>query len=247
MRSLFRYIIFLFIVCFVSYNSYGDSITELDLSTPTEEVGVEKVHTDIGDEEYEEDEESFEPTSDSLSHENVKGYLRDYGYENYYGPGKKMNPYEKEELLPFIDIDNIAGPLFYLIAGIIIFLIVTILIVVLSRYRRKNKHKEVHVSKTKGETLEHGGLNEALNNQNYKEAVRIVYVETLIWLNDHQLITWEKSKTPIEYYYEMSDEKKKRYFKELTRVFLIARYDKGIVDRMLFENAQENALLITKK
>lgn len=230
----FRYII-LIIGCFVTFSCYS-------VPTPTDEI------VDVVEEVYdEEEEESFEPTSDSLSHENVREYLTDSRYENYYGPGKKMKPYEEDELFDLFDISGVVGPLYYLIVGIIVFLIVTVLVVVLSRYRVKRKHKEEYVSKQSGEKLEGGNLNEALNNQNYKEAIRIVYVETLIWLNDQKLITWEKSKTPIEYYYEMSDVAKKRYFKELTRVFLIARYDKGIVDRMLFENAQENALLIKKK
>ncbi|MBP5420960.1 MAG: hypothetical protein J6Y78_00820 [Paludibacteraceae bacterium] len=238
MRVLFRNI-FLFIFCLVSYNSYGeDSISDIPRDLSVEEV-IE--------EEYDDDDEDVEPTSDSLSHDNVKKYLSDYEYENYYGPGKKMEPYRPDEGLPFFDMANIAGPSFYLIIGLVIFLIVIVLLVVLSQYRRKGKRKEELVRVKRGEKLEGGNLNEALNNQNYKEAIRIVYVETLIWLNDHKLITWEKSKTPIEYYYEMSDVKKKECFKELTRIFLIARYDKGVVDRMLFDNAQENALLIIKK
>lgn len=176
--------------------------------------------------------------SDTLS-------ARDW-YRSQYGPGKKMRKYEERKPL-FEDFELSLGPLVWLVAGMVIFLVVVVLVVTISGYQRKKKgvnHQQESVTTVE---LEGGDLKRMVEKENYKEAVRILYVQTLTWLNNRELIRWERSKTPIEYYYEMPDKRSKAPFLELTRIFLEARYDRIVVDRVMFDRAQQCANLIMKR
>lgn len=147
----------------------------------------------------------------------------------------------------FEDFELSLGPLVWLVAGMVIFLVVVVLVVTISGYQRKKKgvnHQQESVTTVE---LEGGDLKRMVETENYKEAVRILYVQTLTWLNNRELIRWERSKTPIEYYYEMPDKRSKAPFLELTRIFLEARYDRIVVDRAMFDRAQQCANLIMKR
>ncbi|MCD8032665.1 MAG: DUF4129 domain-containing protein [Bacteroides sp.] len=67
-------------------------------------------------------------------------------------------------------------------------------------------------------------IRQAASQGNYKEAVRLVYLQTLRNLSDRELIFWELYKTPTEYMYELKDEGLRTPFRELTNRFLEVRY-----------------------
>lgn len=169
----------------------------------------------------------------------------------HYGPGQKMKKFEKgkkskdeksrflSEIVEFIE--SINGEIF--IIALIIFIVCIIFISLFVFYKNHYYHKKYGDSglkKTENEQVETVDLlNQALQSKNYNEAVKIVYVQTLAWLNNHQMIHWELSKTPSEYYYEVKDHSLRKPFKELTHIFLLARYDNVMVDCEMYESAQK--------
>ncbi|MCD8080094.1 MAG: DUF4129 domain-containing protein [Bacteroides sp.] len=67
-------------------------------------------------------------------------------------------------------------------------------------------------------------IQQAVSQSNYKEAVRLVYLQTLRNLSDRELIFWELYKTPTEYIYELKEEGLRTLFRQLTNRFLEVRY-----------------------
>lgn len=167
-------------------------------------------------------------------------------YRNQYGPGNKLRKY-KEKKPMFEKTDVNIGPAIWLIVGMVVFLLIVVLVVSLGGYKRKGGASEMQSAALPAVDLAGGDLQKALVDSDYKEAIRILYVETLTWLNNRELIRWERSKTPIEYYYEMPVTQNKVAFKELTTIFLEARYDEIEVDRAMFDRAQTCANLIMKR
>ena len=64
------------------------------------------------------------------------------------------------------------------------------------------------------------GINEALSQRNYREAVRLLYLQTLKQLSDADRIEWQPYKTPTQYLCEV----RLPAFRQLTNHFLQVRY-----------------------
>lgn len=63
-------------------------------------------------------------------------------------------------------------------------------------------------------------IRRALDRNDYRAAVRLVYLQTLRWLNDTQRIKWRKSKAPMQYAREVGTVDMRR----LVTLFLRVRY-----------------------
>ncbi len=63
-------------------------------------------------------------------------------------------------------------------------------------------------------------IQKALDRQDYREAVRLKYLQTLKMLTENGRIDWQLHKTPTQYTYECTDEA----FLRMTRHFLRIRY-----------------------
>lgn len=64
----------------------------------------------------------------------------------------------------------------------------------------------------------------ALTRGDYREAVRLLYLQSLKLLSDEGRIDWQPYKTPTEYIYEMKAEVLRVPFRKLTNGFLRVRY-----------------------
>jgi hypothetical protein len=73
---------------------------------------------------------------------------------------------------------------------------------------------------------------EALKRQDYREAVRLRYLQTLKMLTECGSIDWQLHKTPTQYTYECSDED----FLRMTRHFLRIRYGNFEATPEIYEN-----------
>lgn len=65
-----------------------------------------------------------------------------------------------------------------------------------------------------------GGIAASISRRNYKEAVRLLYLQTLKRLSDRQRVDWQPYKTPTQYLYEV----RMPAFRQLTDHFLRIRY-----------------------
>ena len=64
------------------------------------------------------------------------------------------------------------------------------------------------------------GIADALSRSDYREAVRLLYLQTLKQLSDEKRIDWQLYKTPTQYVYEV----RMPAFRQLTNHFLRVRY-----------------------
>ncbi len=67
-------------------------------------------------------------------------------------------------------------------------------------------------------------IQEALALGDYREAIRLLYLQTLKQLSDDSYIDWQLYKTPTEYVYEVKPESMRIHFRRLTNDFLRVRY-----------------------
>lgn len=77
-------------------------------------------------------------------------------------------------------------------------------------------------------------ISAALSRQDYREAVRLFYLQTLKQLSDTGQIDWQPYKTPTEYIYEIKATELKSPFRELTNRFLRVRYGNFEATEALF-------------
>lgn len=67
-------------------------------------------------------------------------------------------------------------------------------------------------------------LKHALAVNDFRAAIRLLYLQTLRRIADKQWIDWQIYKTPTEYIYELHPERLKPVFRQLTNHFLQVRY-----------------------
>lgn len=67
-------------------------------------------------------------------------------------------------------------------------------------------------------------LSEALASNDFRSAVRIIYLQTLRFLADKEWIDWRIFKTPTEYLYELKPVVLRPAFRDFTNRFLQVRY-----------------------
>ncbi|NDV66451.1 DUF4129 domain-containing protein [Bacteroides sp. 224] len=82
-------------------------------------------------------------------------------------------------------------------------------------------------------------IERALSGSDYKEAVRLLYLQTLKQLSDKELIDWQLYKTPTEYIYEVKAEGMKESFRNLTNSFLRVRYGNFEASELLFQEMRQ--------
>ena len=88
---------------------------------------------------------------------------------------------------------------------------------------------------------------EALYREDYRLSIRLLYLQTLRFLSDHQLIDWQIHKTPTEYLYEVKNKAMKQPLRELTHHFLQVRYGNYDASLTLFETMLDFQKLIQEE
>ncbi|HPV63535.1 MAG TPA: hypothetical protein PLY22_06305 [Fervidobacterium sp.] len=172
---------------------------------------------------------------------------KDLTYNKYgpYGKLEKVNTSKKISLdkdfkIPNLDISS------YIIKFIVILVIVLFIILIITNFywrfgksgKDKNKTSdddEESIYNRKFQTE----LQKLLQAKNYKEAIKVVYLETLYNLNEKGLIKWELAKTPAEYYYEIKNKNIKTDFLSMTSIFLSVRYGNEMADEEMFQKVSE--------
>lgn len=76
-------------------------------------------------------------------------------------------------------------------------------------------------------------INEAIQKQNYRLAVRWCFLKSLQWLNKQNKIVWKPAKTNIDYQHELKDKNLKTEFTALSYVFEYVWYGETNCDQKL--------------
>lgn len=79
----------------------------------------------------------------------------------------------------------------------------------------------------------------ALQQEDYRAAIRLLYLQTLKLLSDAECIDWQPYKTPTEYQYEVKPEGIRTPFRLLTASFLRVRYGNFEASEPLFREMRE--------
>jgi len=82
-------------------------------------------------------------------------------------------------------------------------------------------------------------LSLALDNRDYRLAIRLLYLQTLRFLSENNLIDWQIHKTPTEYLYEIANQEMKQPFRSFTNHFLQVRYGNHKASIELFETMRD--------
>ena len=72
---------------------------------------------------------------------------------------------------------------------------------------------------------------QALREKDYRQAIRLLYLQTLKRLSDADTINWQPSKTPMQYARQVGN----REFSELSRLFILVRYGNHEANESLFQ------------
>ena len=76
------------------------------------------------------------------------------------------------------------------------------------------------------------GIDEALSRRDYREAIRLLYLQTLKLLADRKRIDWQLYKTPTQYLHEV----RLPAFRQLTDHFMRVRYGNFEATEALFHS-----------
>jgi hypothetical protein len=83
-------------------------------------------------------------------------------------------------------------------------------------------------------------IREALDSENYRLAVRLVYLHSLKLLSDKTLIEWKPGKTNSAYIYELKDHPSYRAFNHLTMEFEYAWYGGEMVNKEIYREFDDS-------
>ncbi|MBQ4822404.1 DUF4129 domain-containing protein [Aquimarina sp. MMG016] len=82
-------------------------------------------------------------------------------------------------------------------------------------------------------------IQQALQNKNYRLAIRYYYLFVLKKLSDQEIIAWESQKTNMDYIKELSDDSLKNQFKVITRLYDFIWYGSFEVDENSYQQAEK--------
>ena len=90
-------------------------------------------------------------------------------------------------------------------------------------------------------------IEQALQNSNYRLAIRYYYLSVLKKLSDTNLIDWESQKTNTDYIKEITDDSIKNQFQNITHLYDFIWYGSFEVNEKSFRNAQQKFKSITNQ
>ena len=127
---------------------------------------------------------------------------------------------------------------------LVIFFIVVVVLVVFFIYKKRPelflREKKRPLSYDIEEETIYGidfekELSAALSANDFRAAIRILYLQTLRFLSDKQYIDWQIYKSPTEYMYELKPANLKISFRTFTNHFLQVRYGNFKATSNLFD------------
>ena len=92
-------------------------------------------------------------------------------------------------------------------------------------------------------------IEKTISRHDFREALRLMYLQTLKWLSDNHLIEWQSFKTPTQY----TKEWRNADFLKITRLFVRVRYggfeatEKMIAEMRVCQEAVRRAILQGEK
>lgn len=156
--------------------------------------------------------------------------LREWLWRNLWEPLSKPSQHPIQSTVYYI-----------LIAGILIYAILKLINADISAIARKSSQNKITFTEVDENIHEMDFdqlINEARAKQNYRRAVRLLYLQSLKKLTDKGLIAWKIDKTNHEYEQELVDNVLHSSFQELTSRFEHICYGDFRIDQALFAQTE---------
>lgn len=224
-------LLLIFLLC--SLSSFGQFMQEYD-SVP---IGTYQSHTDSKPVEYITQREFNDNLQEKYSD-------KDFQYQELE---------EEKEETPEEPIDtSFLGPLFMFIGKVFPFILGIIIVVIIlkaflgkeigfwnlqksgKKVAKKLIYEEEDIHESDFEAL----LQRAIQNKEYRLAIRYYYLSVLKLLSDKKLIEYHKDKTNSEYLFELADKETRSQFSYLSYVFTYVWYGEFPVDEQAFKAAE---------
>lgn len=128
----------------------------------------------------------------------------------------------------------------YIIVGVLMFLLIKFFLKVNSNSIISSASNKSVVAITEDEELIRSKdllklIQQAIDQKNYRLAIRFYYLNTIKQLEDKELISWEQQKTNEDYIKEISKESIKLAFIDLTRLYDFVWYGNFEINENKFE------------
>ncbi len=139
----------------------------------------------------------------------------------------------------------------YILLGVLFFLLVKFFLKVNSRGILMGKQGQATVVFTDEENIIKNEdiqdlINKAIQQKNYRLAIRYSYLLVLKQLSESELIRWEQQKTNEDYIKEIEKESIKGHFETITRIYDYVWYGEFNVDALKYERLKPSFETISK-
>ena len=139
----------------------------------------------------------------------------------------------------------------YILIGILLFLLIKFFLKVNSRALIYTRENEGVVSLSEEEhIIRHEDINEliqnAINNGNYRLAIRFYYLLILKKMSEKELIGWEMQKTNDDYVNELEKEEIRNPFRHITRMYDYTWYGDFPIDEAKYLKAEKEFSALRK-
>lgn len=129
----------------------------------------------------------------------------------------------------------------YLILAVLVFFLIRFFLKVNSKTLISGQTKTASFQFTEDEQIiKNEDINALIENailqKNYRLAIRYYYLQSLKYLTDKQVITWQQEKTNEDYITEIKSDTIKSSFKNITRIYDYVWYGEFNVDQLRFES-----------
>ncbi len=139
---------------------------------------------------------------------------------------------------------NQKGISYLIIAIVLVFVIMQLAgIDVLGLFKKRNESIAIpyeQLSENIHELAFPSLIQQAVREQNYRQATRLHYLQALKILSERQLIHWQKDKTNRSYVYELSSESLQKSFEQLTTEFEYIWYGNFGIDLETFSIVEQH-------
>ena len=171
--------------------------------------------------------------------------LSEYSYDS--GPSSQFSIWEwfsnllDDILESLFHLDSSDSALFYLKIGFLVLFLCLLAYVIYKlnfRFfaRRGEKASGFSVEEDTIEGIDFStAIQKALQAKRWREAMRLLYLQTLKMLSDSGRVDWQLRKTPLQYTYECTEPA----FRQLTNVFVGVRYGNDEASAARFEEMKQ--------
>jgi hypothetical protein len=230
--------LFLFTAIFISYFAYAQS-DSLSVAYDTKEI-VEKRFNQDNLESYKSNPD-FDYTEATAANDHFFQQVFEWFYRLFLKFLSWLFGVEKATGI----LEFILSVLPYIAILVILFLIIKFFLKVKTNpFSNTAINKSIVSISEEEELIKHKDLpaliKKAIENKNYRLAVRYLYINALKLLEEGKIIIWEQQKTNEDYIKEIKSEFLKESFKEVTHLYDFVWYGNFDINEVEFFKVEEN-------